>query len=236
MALTGCADNEEALIVLHAAAWEAAGECRVDAGNDNTLPRGIADVSLGTGYLAPLVLLNQLPSQPAATNNSGIDNAEVQLRSVEVDLSMPQAPQVIDAVEAQNEAFVSFEQVLASDSLSPGARHGTLVEVITSPAAAALSGAIEDAFPDQPDVRLVLEAKIVFRGLQTGNTVGNLSDVEAREYIFPIEVCNECLIDCSSCMMGSCPTSIDDVVGGICGNIQDFPAVPAQCGVEDEGN
>lgn len=227
MALGGCADQEESLIVLHAVAWPESGECFVDAGSDTTIPRGVADLSVGTGYLAPLVLLNQLPT--SGQTNTGIENNEMQLRSVEVDLAMPQAPEIIDALEAQNEAFVSFEQNLASDSIGPGERHAASVDLITSPAAAVMSEQIRNAFPDQPNVRLVVEATVVYKALQTGNTVGRFSEVEAREYVFPVEVCNGCLIDCSACPMGACPSPLGALQGGVCGNLQDLPATPAAC-------
>jgi hypothetical protein len=230
LALSGCADQEESLIVLHSPAWNDDGECVVDAANDTALALGTLDLAPRTPYILPVILQNQLLSD--ATSSSGVDNGEMQLRGVDVRLSMDQAPEIIDALEAEDPALVDFTVPLPTVSLPPGGRQGVLVEVISRRAAELLNeqlGALDDG------ARPILSAQLVFHARRTGNAVGGIGEVDAREYIFPVQVCSGCLLTCQTCTDQQCPVNPQGVVGGVCGNAQDLPYAPSGCGSPLEG-
>lgn len=226
LAASGCADEQEALIVLHSPAWNEDGACVADPSTDAALALGLLDVAPQTPYMLPVILRNQLVPQDPNSTNSGIDNGEMQLRSADVSLSMPQAPEIIDQLEARDPALVDFSWPLPTDSLAPGEEQGVLLEVISRAAAQALSESLASL---DPGARPILEVHIVFHARRTGNAVGKVGEVEAREYTFPIQLCSGCLRTCETCANGQCPIDPAGVVGGVCGNAQDLPYAPVGC-------
>ena len=151
----------------------------------------------------------------------------MQLRDVDVTLTMEQAPEVISRVAAQNGANVEFTQPLPSQSLAPASGTGVLVDVITESAARAFADAIEAVL--DADARPIVVADIVFHATRTGNSRGALGVIDARTYSFPIELCLGCLgVDCSGCSDGVCPMGFSPT--GVCGNTQDGSLFPAECG------
>jgi len=221
----GCADEQEALIVSHSPGFDGYA-CVADPGSDVHLQRGTLDVSFGTPYTLAVVLTNNLVSRPNTTTNTGVENGELQLRDVDVVLSMSQSPEVIDAIAAQDPSFVEFSQTLASDSLRPGENSGVLVDVISSGASQALQGAISSILG--PGSRPIITAELVFHATRTGNSTGSAGVIDARAYTFPIQLCAGCLpTSCDTCSMFQCPT--DPVFVGPCGNAQDAVLVPDVC-------
>ena len=96
---------------------------------------------------------------------------------------------------------------------------------MTRPAKAALDGSqrwIVGGF-------VSLVATMSFHGRRTGNSVGGIGDVEAREFQFPVSLCTGCLIDCTGCDPPMCPVDTTDWAGGVCGNAQDRLLYPATC-------
>ncbi|MEM6996778.1 MAG: hypothetical protein AAF721_40120 [Myxococcota bacterium] len=227
MAATGCAGEQEALIVLHSPLWTGP-DCLVEPTNDTAYAQGTLDVAFGTPYLMPVILQNQLLSQSPMTSNNGIDNGEMQLAGADVTLRMPQAPEVLDAVAAENGAFTEFSIDLASISLAASERQGFLVEVISQGASEAFAREIAGQLDE--DSQPTVLADTVFRALRTGNKVGGVGEVETRTYTFPIRLCLNCLGTCSSCVDGQCPQDdLGGFSGGICGNAQDLPVAPPVC-------
>jgi hypothetical protein len=222
-AVSGCAGEQEALIVLGSPAFEE-GECTANAGTSEFLQRGLIDVGADTRYTLPVVLLNSLRSR--TTTNTGVDNGELQLRDVDVTLSMPQAPEVIAQVEDENPAFVEFSSPLPTISLPPGTETGVLVDVVTRMASASLRQAILDNLDATAEPILV--ANIVFHATRTGNSAGNVGVIDARAYSFPIDVCIDCLVTCLTCPNAQCPVDYT-VQDGLCGNRQDTSLVPYGC-------
>lgn len=211
--------------MLNSPAWQD-GECVANPDSPGSLQRGVVDVAYETAYTLPVSLHNNLGSRPGTTTNTGVENGELQLRDVDVSLSMPQAPDVIRQVAAVNPANVDFSAVLAADSLSPGTTNGVLVDVLPQGAAAAFRSAIGDILGT--DARPTLVATLVFHATRTGNSVGELGVIDAREYTFPIEVCVGCLAaNCSGCPDSQCPPNVP--FGGVCGNAQDGPVWPLVC-------
>jgi hypothetical protein len=230
---TACAGEQESLIVTHAPIWPASGDCVVDAGQNTGMLSGTLDLSFGTPYMMPAILVNQLAPQQAGNQNSGIDNSEVQLSSADVDLELPQAPDIIGGLSEINDALVDFRVPLATVSIPGGARHGVAVEVVPRATALALAEDVARFQPDTPIVEgaptvLRLLANVTFNASRTGNTSGRIGTVQSRTFSFPIDVCIGCMIDCSTCPGRTCPEN-PIWEGFICGNAQDAPLVPAQC-------
>jgi hypothetical protein len=219
-----CADQEEVLIVDRSPAWEQ-GECTVSPNSNEVLQSGTLDVLHGTAYAVPVVLVNNLRARSTKTS-SGIDDSEIQLRNVDVVLSMDQTPEVIERVAAEDPSFVRFSATLASQSLAGGEETGVLVEAITDGASRAFREAIEELLPD--GARPTVVATLTFHATRSGNARGSLGVVDAREYTFPIRLCVGCLgTSCETCPEESCPSEPSFV--GVCGNAQDGILWPAQC-------
>ena len=85
--------------MLHSPAFQQ-GECTADPNANTLLQQGLLDVGYGTAYTLPVVLLNNLRARSTKTS-SGVDDSELQLRDVDVRLSLPQAPEVLRQVAAQ---------------------------------------------------------------------------------------------------------------------------------------
>lgn len=235
--LTGCAEQEEALLFLHTPMWPDGEEkgtlaCTADESSDEHLLRGFLDISFYSAYALPGVLQNNLLTTNAADNNSGIENGEVQIVDADVRLGMPQAPEIIDAIEGQNEALVKFTVNVASDSIPAGERYGIIAEVVTPETTEALEAQILSRF--DPEVRIELLANVVVNAKRTGGNSGKLGMIKTREYTYPIELCYGCLTTCMSCPGNVCPPEgAIGWYGGVCGNAQDAMLVPFQC-AEDQ--
>lgn len=99
---------------------------------------------------------------------------------------------------------------------------------------------------------------MVVRARRTGNTSGNVGEIEARQFDFPVDICHGCLASCASCSLevdpdgdgttetveGLCPDStivteptrrlfLGDFVGlnVNCPSAQDDIFVPTSCGI-----
>ncbi|MEM9456124.1 MAG: hypothetical protein AAGF11_18220 [Myxococcota bacterium] len=222
----GCADEQEPLIVVNSPGWQDFA-CVANPDSPTTLQRGLVDVGFNTAYTLPISLLNNLASRPGTTTNTGIEDGELQLRDVDVSLSMPQATEVIRQVAAANSANVEFAAVLATDSLLPGAQNGVLVDVLPQATAAAFRDAILSNPNLGADAQPILAATLVFHATRTGNSAGSVGVIDAREYTFPIEICIGCIgRDCSGCEEES---DCQAPYAGICGNAQDGPVWPTIC-------
>lgn len=220
----GCADEQEALIVLHSPAFQQ-GECLADPNSTTLLQQGVLDVAYGTPYTLPVVLLNNLRPRSADTN-SGVDDSELQLRDVDVSLALEQAPEVLQQVADEDPAFVEFSVLLPSQSMPGGQETGVLVEVVSSGASQALRDAMAARLPEGSEPTLAVE--LVFHATRTGNSRGSLGVVDARAYTFPIRLCLGCLgYTCSTCPDAQCPA--EPRFASVCGNAQDGTLSPLQC-------
>lgn len=225
LGVVGCADQEESLIVVHSPAFEQ-GACLADANSSTSLQYGVLDVAYGTGYTLPVVLRNNLAPRPASGSSSGVDNSELQLRDVDVTLGMPQAPEVLRQVAAEDPSFVSFTVTLPSVSLPPGQDTGVLVQVVSEGASRSLQQAMEDLLP--AGARPSVDAELEFHATRTGNSRGSIGVIDARAYTFPVEICSGCLpTTCETCPEEQCPPNA--VFASVCGNAQDGLLSPIQC-------
>lgn len=231
MLAVGCADNQETLIVLHAAAWDDDGTCIVDPNTDDVLGFGVLDLAGKTPYIAPLVLLNNSGDQ--RKNNTGVDSNEIQLIDAEVTIESVQAPDVIGMLD--DDSLTHFTAPLATNSIPAGGTLGVGLEVLPQGTVNALA----DAFvaTSQPlGARVTVTATVVFTGTRTGNDVGKVGRVKARDFSFPIQLCMNCLLYCGGCTnadgdLTGCPQNLgpSDMAGGVCGSTQDLPIWPSGC-------
>ena len=223
---SSCAEEQSSLIVVGVTGLSTEDETGLCVPVENTvLSRGVLDASFGTPYLLAVELRNQL--QPQMNNNSGIDNSEIQLRDVDVKMSLPQAPEVLEAVAARDENLVEFFLPLPTNSLPAQSSTVIPVEVVPANTTAALAEEMAAQLASGTQVTLVVELE--FHGERTGGSVGELGVVDARTYSFPIDLCLGCLVSCSTCPGGVCPVEASDYVGGVCGNAQDQPLRPSGC-------
>lgn len=230
--VVGCAENEESLLVLNVPAWADDGTCVVVPNMDGlSLTTGVLDLSFGTPYAMPASLFNNTAEQEEGSNNAGIITNELQLLDADVDLSMAQAPEIIDGLRDSNPSLVSFNVPMPTVSILPQQLQGVLVEVVPQPTAAALRDAVFAEFG--MDARATLEAKVVFHASRSGNTIGKVGGVDSRDFSFPIQLCFGCLVTCSSCDDGQCPVGDFGIAGGVCGNAQDLDLYPAACDEPD---
>lgn len=225
----GCSIEQEALIVLFVPAFGSY-TCTADPQSDVSLQRGALDLAYETGYTLPVLLHNNLISRSSMGTNNQVEDGELQLRDVDIVLSMPDAPEVIRQVEGEDPSFVSFTAVLPANSLPPDSTTGVLVDVISSQAAPVFAQAFADNL--EPVDHPILVVTLVFHATRTGNSRGSLGVIDSREYTFPIELCQACIgVVCSSCPDEVCPAG--SAVSGVCGNAQDLPLYPVSCGPPD---
>ncbi len=225
---TGCADQQEGLIVLNALTTTSMG-CVADP-NNAALAQGRLDIAFGSPYLLLLAIQNQLQPVSGDLSNGGIDNSEMQLRTADVRLTSDQIPGVIDVLEAQDPALVDFSVSLAADSLGGGDVRGIFVEVISRAASEALLEQF-GVHPELPTGAIPrVNVEVVVHARRTGNAVGGVGDIEAREYIFPIDICVGCLLTTSTCENGVPTQPFAGFIGGECGNAQNLLYAPAGCG------
>ncbi|MFO0636230.1 MAG: hypothetical protein U0168_25640 [Nannocystaceae bacterium] len=225
-ALTGCADNQESLIVLMAPLWNDDGDCGVTDSTDAML-QGTLDLSFGTPYIMPALLYNQTLKQNAAKKNTGTMSNELQVIDATVSLQIPQAPEIISDLRAQDDALVHFDVPLSTNSIPPQSTAGVLVEIVPQQTAVALATAVTEKFGAA--ARVTLRADVQFHASRSGNTVGRVGEIDARAFSFPVSLCLGCLIDCSTCPDQMCPAQASSFNGGVCGNAQDLALIPAGC-------
>ena len=235
-----CVDNQEALIVRQAVAWPSSeengvevGDCVADPNADLLLPRGLLDVSFGTGYLAPLVVSNNMAPRAADDSPNGIDDSEIRLLEAEVELTIPQAPEIADALTASDPTLTNFIVPLQSYSLAGGQDNGLLIPVISSAAAQSMAGAVQAGVGGATAYMQAL-ATITIHG-ERAVKGGKYNEIQAREFVFPIDLCYGCLRSCRACIENgvACPENLLDpsvpFEGGVCLNAQDFAMSPSQC-------
>ena len=236
---TGCASEQESLIVLHVPFLEAGEDCLIDGSNDTIRSQGTLDLQFETPYVMPVILFNQLQGQTAMMTNNQVDNGELQLISADVTLSMPQAEDLLADIAEENPAFVDFTVDLSSISLASNGRTPVRVQVVSQPAAAALARAIRNDSSLTVLAQPRLLVTTTFHARRTGNRVGKVGEIDSREFTFPIDLCLGCLYSCQgcdeenfqACAGGSPDTSMPGAAASYyhCGNAQDFLVGPGYC-------
>jgi hypothetical protein len=220
---SGCARQEESIIVDKAITLTA--PCSVADGSDTYSPRGVVDISFDTGFMAAFLLVNNLQQQGAENSSTGVEPSEMHLTSVDVRLDMPQDSAVISDVNSVDGALVEYNQILASTSFDAQDTIEALVEV---PEASfdALRNSISARYAD--DVRLTMTMNVTFHAVRASNKgVNDFGEIDAREFTYPVDLCFNCLRDCS-CGDPDCATDMD-VGTGVCGYAQGQTITPLSC-------
>ncbi len=239
LSTAACADNQEAILIEHVPFWpgdEVDGVvdavCAVDPATDIVRLRGSYDVSFGTPYWMPAVVVNNLLGTAAGSSPTGIDDSEISLVDAVVKLDMPQAPDIITDIRAQNKALVSFKYTLQSVSIEASEKQGILVEIVPEATAEALATAVQAGF--EPGTVLELTAEVKVRANRTASG-SQLAQLESRPFVYPIDMGFGTLRSCELCVDDVCPAATTDWQGGVCGNAQDFSLFPSACLVPDGG-
>ena len=271
--VASCADQEESLIILGAPQWGQ--DCLLMVPAVDYLGRGRLDLRFGTEYRVPLELQNQLQPRAPQASNSGTDTSEVQIVGADVTISSAQNPEAIERLrDEEGEAYVEFSPPLPTNSIGGNDTLAMVVTGIPAATAAKLGeyrveqvteagqqaeddiesmgatelevatarAAAEAGVLQQPETFTV---SIVIRARRSGNDIGDVGEIEAREFRFPVDVCYGCLISCAGCAdpgqcpMGSLPVNatdrlfMGDFVGANlgCPTAQDDVLTPVACGM-----
>jgi hypothetical protein len=167
--LPSCATNDSMMYIVGVAVRKA-GACAVKPDLTGTiLAKGAMDRLFATDYVAALIVGNQL-TQRGSRERVRTETSRVALKGAEVKLESPQGAELVPAFSSIGTGFVD-----ASDGTdaAPAAMFATLI-----PASIA---------PSLPAGTVVVKVRVF------GTTLGG-EDVESAELLFPIEVCDGCLI------------------------------------------
>jgi hypothetical protein len=175
----GCVQEQDYLNIEKAVWFQSVDDCLLDASADPPAAM-TADVALGDRIGLGFVVTNN--QTPNANSNSGIDDSEVEIESVEVNLSFSGG-----AISGG-----SFEAKVPNNTLAGGDSAPFLVqvptEVVDSMRASMTAGQYE-----------TLDMEVVFVGRKYGTSYGGkLGEVSTRAFTYPIEICYGCL-PCGGC-------------------------------------
>jgi hypothetical protein len=168
-ALPSCATNDSMMYIVGVAAREA-GSCDVKADLSGTmLAKGAMDRLLAKEYRAALIIGNQL-TQRGARERLRTETSKVALKGVEVRLENSQGALLTPAFSSIGTGFIDAAE---GNDASAGAMFATLIPASVAPKLQA--------------------GTVVAKVRAFGTTLGG-EDVESAELLFPIEVCDGCLV------------------------------------------
>lgn len=168
-ALPSCATNDSMMYIVGVAAREQ-GSCTVSADLENpVLARGTMDRLLASEYTAALMVGNQL-TQRGSRERLRTETSKVALKGAEVRLENTQGALLVPAFSAIGTGFVDASEGVDA---APAVMFATLIP-------ASIAGSLTPG--------TVVSKVRVF-----GTTLGG-EDVESAELLFPIQVCDGCLV------------------------------------------
>lgn len=183
-----CVEEEESVIVLGMPLPAGLGsgealECKVAPGGSTWLQDLALDLSFNTGLSLPLELQNNLLSVDGNSVNSGVDNSEMRLRSVDVELSVPQVPAVEEAVRAVNPNYLAFNLPMASDSFSGGkTRRAIMVNIPADTMSKFRDALIANGFVNAAEVVMQVELRFHM------DLTGGQGKIVSRAYRAPVRL------------------------------------------------
>jgi hypothetical protein len=168
-ALPSCATNDSMMYIVGVAVRKA-GACSIkpDLGG-SILAKGAMDRVFASDYVAGLIVGNQL-TQRGSRERVRTETSRVALKGAEVKLETPQGAALVPAFSSIGTGFVDASD---GNDAAPAAMFATLI-----PASVA---------PSLPAGTVVAKVRVF------GTTLGG-EDVESAELLFPIEVCDGCLV------------------------------------------
>jgi len=225
LAASGCFVEQSTLLIERVVPpTESDGACVIDPSTNVSIARGTFDVVYPGEYQLGLVLVNNFANE-SPENNNQIDNSIVRLKYFQVDLATPQDPTIAQAVAAAEPTLVSFRVNVGSSAFNASDEQGIPVTLFTRSASEQFAAVLRSRnLADGTKVEVLASIQVVAEQ--------NQKEIESSVFRFPVDVCIECLLDCSVCPGGLCPPADDvgGIIGGTCGFLQDAPAVPAACG------
>lgn len=152
------------------------------------------------------------------SSNTGVDDSEIKVESVEVRLSFSGG--------AISES--GFELTVPNNAIVGGDSSPFLVQLPLS-----VTESLRETMQGLPPSAIeILEMEVMFKARRS-NQVGNskLGSIETRPYVFPLEICYGCLGFCQSAdqceSAETCPAP--DAWSGTCGFAQGLPVVHPLC-------
>lgn len=180
-ALPSCATNDS-MIFIQGVAFRKAGACAVKPDLSGTFAsNGVMDRLFTTEYSAALIVGNQI-MQRGSRERVRTETSRVALKGAEVKLESPQGAELVPAFSSIGTGFVDASD--GSDA-APAAMFATLIPASVAP--------------------LLPAGTVVVKVRVFGTTLGG-EDVESSELLFPVQVCDGCLV--------VYPTSARDLTAG----------------------
>lgn len=206
-ALPSCATNDSMMYIVGVAVRKS-GACSVKPDLAGAmLSKGAMDRLFASEYVAGLIVGNQL-TQRGSRERVRTETSRVALKGAEVKLESPQGAELVPAFSSIGTGFVDAAD--GADA-APAAMFATLIPASVAP--------------------LLPRGTVVAKVRVFGTTLGG-EDVESAELLFPIEVCDGCLVTFPASARdlaanGSdyqCKLAADDVASA--GTAEDEPCSP----------
>jgi len=213
-AASACVQEQDYLNVERAVWFADRDDCTLTA--DGEIPLAMTvDVSFQTRIAMGFVVANH--QTPNAGSNSGIDDSQIEVETVEVRLTYSGG--AIPNAE--------FEMPVPNNSIFGGDELAFLVQAPTEVTEAIRASLTPGQFE-------TLEMEVVFVGRKYGASGGKaLGEVKTRAYTYPFDICMGCLADCTclgECSGCLCPTQI--AFDGTCGFAQGLSVISPECLVD----
>lgn len=216
--------------------------CQLKSGGDLYLQAINVDLSFTTGLTIPVELQNNLLSVAKQSSNSGLDNSEMRMSSVDVDIRSPQSPAIEESVRAVNPQFLKFNLPLASNSFSGGGSRALLMVQIPEDTMSKYRDAmVANGFTDGTPVNIEVELRFHF------DLTGGGGKVASRSFRAPVRLSMGGLRKClptawkssetpaggqaktyELCTPKNCASS-RPTARNVCGNAQILPQHPRCC-------
>lgn len=238
-----CVKEDESVIILGMPFLERNGDalvCEIKPGGSSYYQILEVDLSFNTGLVVPFEMQNNLLSVDPQTSNSGVDNSEMRMRSVDVKFSVPQVPKIEQDVRAINPNYVEFNLPLPANSFSGGGSKRTAFAVIPPDTMSKYRDAmIANGFSKGEPVQMELELRVHF------DLTGGRGKIVSRSFRTPLTVTVGGLRKClptswkdpaveenakvyELCTDKSCASSLPSSTA-VCGNAQFVPQSPRCC-------
>jgi hypothetical protein len=167
--LPSCATNDSMMYIV-GVALRKSGACAIKPDLSGTLlAKGVLDRTFATEYVAGLIVGSQL-TQRGSRERVRTETSKVALKGAEVKLENAQGAELVPAFSSIGTGFVNASD---GEDAAPAAMFATLI-----PASVA---------PSLPRGTVVVKVRVF------GTSLGG-EDIESAELLFPIEVCDGCLV------------------------------------------
>lgn len=197
LALTACTDSGASLVIVNNLA-PGAGCVPENSLSGTFISRGVIDANSDLGYIMTPVV-QSVAESPAATSNA---TRIIQIEGYNVDITFED-----DGPSSFDESLLSFSRSLGV-SVLPSSTAGFGVEIVPRQLLEQLSVSPGDSRNLSVEIQL-------FGSIDGG-------DIESNTFVYPVEVCNGCLIaDLGPCT--ELPSGFEGNSGGECNALQDLP-------------